>query len=88
MRHESLALDKPTVVILLIFALVLSLRYSKGATGLAAGSRPWPFYVKRLLTQPEQVSISPARQVASQSRRLRAGSDVQGSWRKEGLPIP
>src|SRR5438046_7559518 len=55
MRHESLALDKPTVVILLIFALVLFLAILKRRNRLAAGSRPWPFYVKRLLTQPEQV---------------------------------
>jgi hypothetical protein len=80
-------MDKPTVVILLIFALVVFLAILKRRNRLAAGSMPWPFYVKRLLTQPEQV-LSPARQVASQSRRPRAGSDVQGSWRKEGLPIP
>src|SRR6266853_1834825 len=55
MRHESLALDKPTVVILLIFALVVFLAILKRRNRLAAGSRPWPFYVKRLLTQPEQV---------------------------------
>src|SRR5882757_9899613 len=55
MRHESLAMDKPTVVILLIFALVVFLAILKRRNRLAAGSRPWPFYVKRLLTQPEQV---------------------------------
>jgi hypothetical protein len=55
MRQESLAMDKPTVVILLIFALVVFLAILKRRNRLAAGSRPWPFYVKRLLTQPEQV---------------------------------
>src|SRR5712664_4099962 len=55
MRHESLALDKPTVVILLIFVLVVFLAILKRRDRSAAGPRPWPFYVKCLLTQPEQV---------------------------------
>src|ERR1700676_5803384 len=55
MRHESLAIDKSTVVILLIFALVVFIAIIKRRNRLAAGSRLWPFYVKHLLTQPEQV---------------------------------
>jgi hypothetical protein len=46
----------PTVVILLILALVAFLLILKKRGRLVAGSSaPWPFYVKRLLTQPEQV---------------------------------
>jgi very-short-patch-repair endonuclease len=56
MRHDSLAMHTPTVVILLILALVIFLLILKRRGRLAAhGSRPWPYYVKRLLTQPEQV---------------------------------
>jgi hypothetical protein len=48
-------MDKPTVVILLILALVVVLPILKRRSRLAAASKPWPFYVRRLLTQPEQV---------------------------------
>ena len=55
MRHTS-SIDTPTVVILLVLALVVILPILKRLGRLAAGgSSPWPFYVKRLLTQPEQV---------------------------------
>jgi uncharacterized protein DUF2726 len=55
MRHESSAMNASAVVILLIVALVVVLAILKKRGRLAAGSRPWPFYLKRLLTQPEQV---------------------------------
>src|SRR5712671_2102280 len=49
-------MDTPTIVILLILALVIFLPILiRRGRRAAAGSRPWPFYVKRLLTQPEQV---------------------------------
>jgi hypothetical protein len=49
-------MDTPTVVILLILALVIFLPLLiKRGRRAAAVSRPWPFYVKRLLTRPEQV---------------------------------
>jgi hypothetical protein len=47
---------KPSVVILTILGLVVFLAIFKKLGRLASsGSRLWPFYVKRLLTQPEQV---------------------------------
>ena len=56
MHHNSLTIDAPTVVILLILALVIFFPILIKRGRLAAGgSSPWPFYVKRLLTQPEQV---------------------------------
>jgi Protein of unknown function (DUF2726) len=46
----------PTAVILLILALVIFILILKKRGRVAAGgSGSWPFYVKRLLTQPEQV---------------------------------
>jgi len=45
----------PTVVIPVIVALVVFLAILTRRSRSAAGPRPWPFYVKRLLTQPEQV---------------------------------
>lgn len=49
-------MDTRSVVILLILALVAVLPLLKKGGRLASGSsRPWPFYVKRPLTQPEQV---------------------------------
>ncbi|HEY2783022.1 MAG TPA: DUF2726 domain-containing protein [Steroidobacteraceae bacterium] len=48
-------MDKPTVVILIILVLVVFLATLKGFNSPAVGHRTWPFYVKRLLTQPEQV---------------------------------
>jgi very-short-patch-repair endonuclease len=45
-----------TIVILLIFAIVVFLPVLiKRGQRTVGGSSPWPFYVKRLLTQPEQV---------------------------------
>jgi very-short-patch-repair endonuclease len=44
-----------TAVILFIVALVVVLAILKRRNRFAAGPRPWPFYVKRLLTPPEQV---------------------------------
>jgi hypothetical protein len=56
MRHNALTMDTSTVAILLILALVVLLPILIRRGRLAAGeSRPWPFYVKRILTQPEQV---------------------------------
>jgi hypothetical protein len=49
MRHNSLTLGTPTVAILLIFALVVVLAILKRRNRFAAGSMPWPFYVKRRL---------------------------------------
>jgi hypothetical protein len=49
-------MDTPTVVVVLLVALAVFLPILKRLVRLAAGgSSPWPFYVKRLLTQPEQV---------------------------------
>ncbi len=49
-------MDTPTVVILLLIALVVFIPILKKRGRRASGnSSPWPFYVKRLLTQPEQV---------------------------------
>jgi len=48
-------MNAPTVVILLVVALVVFLAILKTRDRSAAGPSPWPFYVKRLLTQPEQV---------------------------------
>jgi hypothetical protein len=53
LRHS---IDTTTAVILLLLALVVFIRILKKRGRLASGnSSPWPFYVKRLLTQPEQV---------------------------------
>jgi hypothetical protein len=49
-------MGKPSVVILLFLALIVVGALLKKRGRLAVGnSRPWPFYVKRPLTQPEQV---------------------------------
>jgi Protein of unknown function (DUF2726) len=49
-------MNAPTVVIVLIVVLVVFLAILKRRNRLADGSPTrWPFYVKRLLTQPEQV---------------------------------
>jgi hypothetical protein len=49
-------MDTPTVVIPLVVALFILLAILKKVGRVAVrGSRPWPFYAKRLLTQPEQV---------------------------------
>jgi very-short-patch-repair endonuclease len=48
-------MNAPTVVIVLIVALVVFLAIVKKRSRSAAGPSPWPFYLKRLLTQPEQV---------------------------------
>jgi hypothetical protein len=48
-------MQTPTSVILFIVALVVVLAILKTRDRSAAGPRPWPFYVKCLLTQPEQV---------------------------------
>ena len=56
MRHHSLTLDTPIVVVLVIFAwfVIAAILIRRGRRS-AGSSSPWPFYVKRLLTQPEQV---------------------------------
>jgi hypothetical protein len=49
-------MNTPTVVILLAVGLLLFLAILKKRGRIAAGgSSTWPFYAKRLLTQPEQV---------------------------------
>ena len=48
-------MNAPTVLILLIVAVVGFLAILKRRNRAAAGPSPWPFYVKRLLTQPEQI---------------------------------
>jgi hypothetical protein len=55
LRHELLTINAPTVVTLLAVALVVFLAILKRRNRSAAGTRPWPFYVIRLLTRPEQV---------------------------------
>src|SRR5258708_17879694 len=88
MRHESLALDKPTVVILLIFALVVFLAILKRRNRLAAGSQPWPFYVKRLLTQPEQVLYHRLVKALPNHLLLPPGEISPGFWLKQGCQVP
>lgn len=45
----------PTATALLIFALIVAAAIFNGYRHSSAASAPWPFTVKRLLTQPEQV---------------------------------
>jgi hypothetical protein len=45
----------PTATALFIFALIVALSIFSGYRRSSATSAPWPFYLKRLLTQPEQV---------------------------------
>jgi very-short-patch-repair endonuclease len=55
LRHESLSINAPVIAILLIAGAVVFFAILKRRNGAAAGSAPWPFYVKRILTPPEQV---------------------------------
>ena len=55
LRHESLTVNAPAVAILLIVALVVFLAILKKRNRSATGPSAWPFYVKRLLTPPEQI---------------------------------
>jgi len=52
-------MDTPSVVVLLLVGPVFLLSFlgirRKRHRAAAGGSSPWPFYVKRLLNQPEQV---------------------------------
>jgi very-short-patch-repair endonuclease len=48
-------MDKPSIIILLILALIFILAIPWKFGRLPSGTSPWPFYVRRLLTQPEQV---------------------------------
>lgn len=48
-------MNAPTVVMLLIVVLITGLSILRGRNRSADGRNPWPFNVKRLLTQPEQV---------------------------------
>jgi hypothetical protein len=52
-------MDTPSVVMLTLVGLVFLLPFlailRKRRRPAAGGFSPWPFYVKRLLTQPEQV---------------------------------
>ena len=45
----------PTATALFIFALIVAISIIGGYRRSRATSAPWPFYLKRLLTQPEQV---------------------------------
>ena len=48
-------MNTPTVIALFIFALIVAIAIFSGYRRSSAASEPWPFYLKRLLTQPEQV---------------------------------
>src|ERR1700722_17965221 len=48
-------MNAPTATALLIFALIVAVTIIIGYRRSSAASAPWPFYLKRLLTQPEQV---------------------------------
>ena len=48
-------MHNPTAVVLVIVAIVVVLAILQTRNRSAAGPSPWPFYVKRMLTQPEQV---------------------------------
>lgn len=48
-------MNTPTATAFLIFALIVALAIFGGYRRFSAASAPWPFYLKRLLTQPEQV---------------------------------
>jgi very-short-patch-repair endonuclease len=51
----SLSMNIPTATALFIIALIVALAIFSGHRRFSAASAPWPFYVKRLLTRPEQV---------------------------------
>jgi hypothetical protein len=44
-----------TVIALFIFVLIVAVAIFSGYRRSSAASAPWPFYLKRLLTQPEQI---------------------------------
>jgi hypothetical protein len=48
-------MNAPTATTLFIFALIVAVSIFSGYRRSSAASAPWPFYLKRLLTQPEQV---------------------------------
>jgi hypothetical protein len=48
-------MNTPTAAALLVFALIGALAIFGGYRRSSMASAPWPFYLKRLLTQPEQV---------------------------------
>jgi Protein of unknown function (DUF2726) len=48
-------MNMPTATALFLVALVVAAAIFNGFQRSASGSAPWPFYVKRLLSQPEQV---------------------------------
>jgi hypothetical protein len=48
-------MNAPTVTALFIFTLIVAVTIFGGYRRTSAASTPWPFYLKRLLTQPEQV---------------------------------
>src|ERR1700722_7679638 len=48
-------MNAPTATALFIFALIVAVAIISGYRRSSAASAPWPFYLKRLLTQPEQV---------------------------------
>lgn len=54
--HRTVIIDTPTVAILLLVALFVLVAILRRLVRLGVGgSGAWPFYAKRLLTQPEQV---------------------------------
>jgi Protein of unknown function (DUF2726) len=48
-------MNTPTVIAFFIFALIVAVAIFSGYRRSSAVSAPWPFYLKRLLTQPGQV---------------------------------
>ena len=48
-------MNTPATAALFIFALIVAAAILSGYRRSSAASAPWPFYFKRLLTQPEQV---------------------------------
>src|SRR5258708_12956706 len=48
-------MNAPTAAALFIFALIVAVSIFSGHRRSSAASAPWPFYLKRLLTQAEQV---------------------------------
>jgi hypothetical protein len=48
-------MNAPTATALFIFALIVAVTIFGGYRRSSAASALWPFYLKRVLTQPEQV---------------------------------
>jgi hypothetical protein len=48
-------MNVPTATAICIFALIVAISIFSGYRRASVTSGPWPFYLKRILTQPEQV---------------------------------